>query len=73
MITDHRFVGRREDGIYAVPNASCLEPGCGQPLSQHAQTCTGGLTIKGEHFPCDMVAPHDGWGHSNKDAEAVWQ
>lgn len=71
MITDHRFVGRRHDGIYAVPSASCVE--CGEPKSQHRESCPGALTIKGESFPCDMVAPHRGWAHSNKAAEAVWQ
>jgi hypothetical protein len=72
VITDHRFVGLRQDGIYGSPLAACQVEGCGQPKSQHAESCPGALTIRGEHFPCDMMAPHDGWGHSNKEAEAVW-
>lgn len=39
-------------------------------------TCQSGLIIKGEHFPCDWPTDesgkHDGWGHTNKQAEAVW-
>lgn len=37
------------------------------------------LNIKGEHFACDAMRgmhesspTHDGWPHSNRDAEAVW-
>jgi hypothetical protein len=35
--------------------------------------CSAALNIRGEHFACDMPAPHNGWAHSNKDAEAIWQ
>ena len=42
-------------------------------------TCPAALNIKGEHFPCQQMehmAPgsegHDGWAHSNRDAEAIW-
>lgn len=38
------------------------------------------LIVKGERFPCqamDDMAPqsdgHEGWAHSNRDAEAIWQ
>lgn len=38
------------------------------------------LNIMGEHFPCQQMdqmsadsATHDGWAHSNRDAEAIWQ
>lgn len=41
--------------------------------------CKAALNIKGEHFPCQTMrymAPgstsHDGWAHSNRDADAVW-
>jgi hypothetical protein len=34
--------------------------------------CPGVLNLKGESFRCDMVAPHDGWGHANKVAQAIW-
>lgn len=37
------------------------------------------LVNRGEHFPCDFMdqmspdsTTHDGWGHSNRAAEAVW-
>ena len=40
----------------------------------------GALNIMGEHFPCqqmDQMTPestsHEGWAHSNRDAEAIWQ
>jgi hypothetical protein len=34
--------------------------------------CYGVLSVKGEHFQCDMDAPHQGLAHSNKKAEAIW-
>ena len=34
--------------------------------------CPAALDIKGEHYPCDSPAPHDGWAHSNRAAEAIW-
>lgn len=34
--------------------------------------CTAVLNVSGEHFNCDMDAPHDGWGHANKAAQAIW-
>lgn len=41
--------------------------------------CPAGLTIMGEFFPCQQMEQmlpgstnHDGWAHSNKDAEAIW-
>lgn len=80
MITDHRFVGKCEWGIDPPDNAPCQynEYGhpsgqCGMPKNQHVNLCPGALNIKGEHFQCDIVAPHDGWPHSNKQAQAVWQ
>jgi hypothetical protein len=37
------------------------------------------LIIQGEHFPCDAMngmgaesTTHQGWPHSNRDAEAIW-
>lgn len=44
---------------------------------QSGPPCKGALNIKGEHFPCDWQptdadGTHKGWGHTNKDAEAVW-
>lgn len=42
-----------------------------------ARVCDAALSIKGEHFPCDWPTGengrHDGWAHSNRDAEAIWQ
>ena len=35
--------------------------------------CHAAITIRGEHFWCDMKAPHRGWPHGNSDAEAVWR
>ena len=34
--------------------------------------CTAALNIKGEHFSCELAAPHPGLGHSNAAAEALW-
>ena len=71
-ITDHRFTVRRQDGIGPHPdNKPCAE--CGRPKSWHHIPCAAALNIKGEHFACDLTAPHDGWAHSNKTAEAIWQ
>jgi hypothetical protein len=42
-------------------------------------TCPAALNIAGEHFPCDWMEQmaegstnHEGWAHSNKDAQAIW-
>jgi hypothetical protein len=37
-----------------------------------SKQCRAVLNVKGEHFQCDMEAPHSGWAHGNKDAEAIW-
>lgn len=34
--------------------------------------CKAVLNLKGEHYPCDMEAPHPGWAHANADAGAIW-
>lgn len=45
------------------------------------RSCPDGaaLNIRGEHFACDAMRhiheqsdTHDGWPHSNQDAEAIW-
>ncbi len=78
MITDHRFVGLRQWGIDPPEDARCqhirygLSGICDYPKNQHAVLCPSVLNLKGESFRCDMVAPHDGWGHANKVAQAVW-
>lgn len=48
-------------------------------MSTENPKCPAALDIKGEHFPCqqmEQMAPgstnHDGWAHSNRDAEAIW-
>jgi hypothetical protein len=70
MITDHAFVGRSEWGIDPPALSPCQV--CGLPRSGHFRSCSGVLIIKGESFGCEMVAPHDGWAHANKKAEAIW-
>lgn len=42
-------------------------------------TCPAALNIAGEHYPCQQMEHmepgsknHDGWAHSNRDAEAIW-
>lgn len=72
MIADHDFVGLRQWGIWAADDKPCQHEGCGLPKNQHAPTCKSVLNIKGESFSCDMVAPHPGWAHANKQAEAIW-
>lgn len=34
--------------------------------------CSAALTVKGEHFQCQLDAPHEPLAHSNSYAEAVW-
>lgn len=34
--------------------------------------CPSAVNIKGEHFQCDLATEHDGWGHQNRKAEAIW-
>ena len=35
-------------------------------------TCQAALNVKGEHFACDLPAPHGGLAHSSSRAEAIW-
>ena len=47
---------------------------CGWSKAQHVlPSCTGVLSIAGQHYPCELNAPHQGWGHSNQAAQAIWQ
>lgn len=66
------FTGKREWGIGPLePWRRCTT--CGWPKAQHElPSCTGALTIAGASYSCDLTAPHDGWGHSNKEAQAIW-
>ncbi len=34
--------------------------------------CKAAINIKGEPFGCDWDAPHPGWAHGNRDAQAIW-
>jgi hypothetical protein len=41
--------------------------------------CPAALNIMGQHFPCRQMeqmvegsTSHEGWAHSNPDAEAIW-
>ena len=34
--------------------------------------CRAVLNVKGEHFTCEMEAPHPGLAHANRKAEAIW-
>lgn len=41
--------------------------------------CPAALNIAGEHFPCQQMdhmaegsEGHDGWAHSNREAQAIW-
>jgi hypothetical protein len=68
---NHRFVGRRQDGMLAPPDALCTE--CGYPRNQHIDKCQAALTISGNAYQCDLVPPHDGWAHQNREMQAQWQ
>lgn len=73
-MANHRFMVRRQDGI--GPHADdhpCAS--CGRPKNAdvHRPSCPGVLNIKGQNFNCDLASPHDGWAHSSKAAEAIWQ
>ena len=66
-----KFVGLRQWGINPEPWRKCVT--CGWPRAQHElPSCSASLNIYGEHFPCDLTMPHDGWAHSNKKAQALW-
>lgn len=67
-----RFVSKREWGIGpAEPWRTCQA--CGQSKAQHElPSCTSILIIAGALCPCDLNMPHEGWGHSNKEAQAIW-
>lgn len=34
--------------------------------------CKAGFVIEGEWYPCDLVPPHPGWAHSNRESQALW-
>jgi len=70
MIEDHLFISEAMLGINPPPETQCIA--CGLPRREHRWSCSGILSLKGEHFECDLVSPHTGWGHSNKDAQAIW-
>ena len=70
-IIGHTFTVRRQDGIGPHPDHWPCST-CGKPKSGHKPACPGSLTIKGEHFGCDLTPPHDGWAHSNSSVEAIW-
>lgn len=36
------------------------------------ETCPAALSVKGEHFNCDLTGPHPGLAHSSRGAEAIW-
>lgn len=35
--------------------------------------CTAGLNIAGTDYRCDYGINHDGWAHSSRAAQAIWQ
>lgn len=45
-------------------------------MSGDYSKCPASLNIAGEHFDCDWpvdeAGRHDGWGHANGDARALW-
>jgi hypothetical protein len=34
--------------------------------------CKAALNIAGAAYSCDQQAPHPGWAHGNKEAQAIW-
>lgn len=34
--------------------------------------CSAAIVISGAHYPCDLVPPHDGFAHANREVEALW-
>jgi uncharacterized protein (UPF0179 family) len=66
-------VAKGHNVIYCGGPASCEE------CAKAPYVCPSALMIKGEHYPCDAMTnmvegsrSHEGWAHSNKDAEAIW-
>ncbi len=41
-------------------------------MKQAEKQCQGALNIAGEHYRCDLPANHDGAGHANTEAKAIW-
>lgn len=35
-------------------------------------TCDAGAMLKGEFFPCELSADHDGWDHQSITGELIW-
>lgn len=41
-------------------------------MSEPKNTCNAALNIVGEHYPCEMDAPHPGLAHASGPAGAIW-
>ncbi len=65
-----RFVGRREWGIYVEDWRPCQN--CQWTKATHESVCDAVLSIAGADYRCELTPPHNGWGHSNKEAQAIW-
>lgn len=48
-------------------------------MTHDMTACRASLNIAGQHYRCTQMTHmaegsenHDGWGHSNEDADAIW-
>lgn len=77
-ITDHVFCGELFLAEGGSGNSLQLcthnsgQDRCLKQAEDHSRVCEGVLNIRGEHFECDNPAPHHGWAHGNKAAQAIW-
>lgn len=80
LITDHEYYGLTDFPGCRYLLATDLEKNsryCGALESDHAKTCDSVLMIAGADYRCEMKLSsngrHDGWGHANQAAQAIWK
>lgn len=66
------YCERAYQGRFVLADIAIMQAALREYADPKPPKCTAALSIKGEHFACDLDADHDGLAHSNRDAEVVW-
>lgn len=63
------------EAVFGLEVTDIIEHGRGdiERHGRHETRCHGALGIGGETYLCELHADHDGWAHSNRQAQAIWQ
>jgi hypothetical protein len=61
--------------VFGQHVADIIEAGRGDinRFGRHEPQCASALAQRGEVYRCELYPEHDGWAHSNHQAEAIWQ